>query len=90
MLFSNNILVLYTSNVHCVSPQWDQRIDVTITQILIARPTTAVCPCGLYATATMTAETTVMSRAVVRTCLFHGSDLKIVRLVSLYQTFEKS
>lgn len=45
--------------------QWDQNIDVTTTQSLSARPTTAVCHCGLCVTATMIAETTVMSRAVV-------------------------
>lgn len=46
-------------------PQWDQHIDVTTTLSLTARQTTVVCHCGLFAMATMTAETTVMSRAVV-------------------------
>lgn len=45
--------------------QWDQHIDVTTTLSLPARPTTAVCLCGLSATATTTAEMTVMSRDVV-------------------------
>lgn len=47
------------------SLQWDRHIDVTTTQSLTARPTTAVCHYGLFATATMTAETAAMSRAVV-------------------------
>lgn len=45
--------------------KWDQHIDVTTTLSLPARPTTAVCLCGLSAMATMTAEMTVMSRDVV-------------------------
>lgn len=76
------------------SPQWDQHTDVTTTQSLSARPTTAVCHCGLFATATTTAETTVMNRAVVslrqssltelRSCLHHGSDLKTKCAIKLY------
>lgn len=38
---------------------------MTTIQNLPAKPTTAVCHCGLSATATTTAETTATSRAVV-------------------------
>lgn len=56
---------------HSVSPpQWVRRIDVTTTQSLCARRTTAACPSGPSVMARTTAGTTAMSRAAVSLLFF--------------------